>query len=211
MKQNSVNKISNIYCSCSKWKTSQQSRGSCQRLVFLLLEEIFPCLPLRRAEWGFLLNFPSPGRQMLSVKREYQCPIWKQRLHSGDPFPSIIQHSPDQQKTPHTRLRPSVVAHLHLKCFVPHVKCSLLVGVTGTRARWLLMKCCFWDKSKLQAARGLSWELIVISWTGFFFSQSLNRVQSRETPQNRPWRLRKSCCFNVEWNCIKWECEWSFA
>ena len=42
-----------------------------QRLM--LLEESFP---LRRAEWGFLLNLlPYPSRQPLSVKREYQCPV----------------------------------------------------------------------------------------------------------------------------------------
>ena len=76
-----------------------------QRLV-LLLEESSPCLPLRRAEWGFLLNLPSTGRQTLLVKREYQCPVSKQRLHPVGHFPSRIQHRPDQQQTPDTRLCP---------------------------------------------------------------------------------------------------------
>ena len=41
-----------------------------QKLLLLLLEERSPCLPLRRAEWGFLLNLPSPSYQMLLVKKE---------------------------------------------------------------------------------------------------------------------------------------------
>ena len=35
----------------------------------------FSLLPLRRAEWGFLLNLPSPNFQMLFVKKEYQRPV----------------------------------------------------------------------------------------------------------------------------------------
>ena len=38
----------------------------------LLLEESSPCLPLRRAEWGFLLNLPS--RQTLFVKKGVSMP-----------------------------------------------------------------------------------------------------------------------------------------
>ena len=44
-----------------------------QRQV-LLEEESSPCLPLRRAEWGFLLNLTSPSRQTLLARREYHCP-----------------------------------------------------------------------------------------------------------------------------------------
>ena len=43
------------------------------RRLVLLEEESFPCFPLRRAEWGFLLNFlPSPNRQTLLVKEDQQ-------------------------------------------------------------------------------------------------------------------------------------------
>ena len=45
-----------------------------QRQV-LLEEESSPCLPLRRAEWGFLLNLTSPSRQTLLARREYHCPV----------------------------------------------------------------------------------------------------------------------------------------
>ena len=45
-----------------------------QRLVLLEEEEI-SCIPSGRPEWGFLLNLPSPSRQTLLVKREYQCPV----------------------------------------------------------------------------------------------------------------------------------------
>ena len=88
-----------------------------QRLV--LLEESSRCLPLRRAEWDFLLNLPaSPSPPTLLVKREYQCPVKKQRLHPADHFPSRLQHRPDQQ-TPDTRLYPSLLGHLHLKVLRP--------------------------------------------------------------------------------------------
>ena len=48
-----------------------------QRLVLLLEEEdSSPCVPLRRAEWCVPLNFlPTPSRQTMLVKREYQCPV----------------------------------------------------------------------------------------------------------------------------------------
>ena len=46
-----------------------------QRLLLLEQEESSPCLPLRRAEWGFLLNFPSLSRQTMLVKKEYQSPL----------------------------------------------------------------------------------------------------------------------------------------
>ena len=41
-----------------------------QRLT--LLEECFPCPRCRGAQWSFRLIFPSPSRQMLIGKREYQ-------------------------------------------------------------------------------------------------------------------------------------------
>ena len=87
-----------------------------QRQV-LFEEESSPCLPFRWAEWGFMLNLPSPSRQTLLVKREYQCPVWKQRLHPADRFPSRIQHRPDQQ-TPATFLCPYLV-RLHLRVHRP--------------------------------------------------------------------------------------------
>ena len=85
-----------------------------QRLV--LLKESSRCLPLRRAEWGFLLNLPSPSRQTLLLKKEYQCSVYEQRLHPADDLLSKIQHLPDQ--TPDTRLCPHLV-HLHLKVLRP--------------------------------------------------------------------------------------------
>ena len=41
-------------------------------------------------------------------------------------------------------------------------------------------------------------------------SESLNFVQIRDTAPYHRWRLIKSCCFNVDGNCIKWECKWGF-
>ena len=63
---------------------------------------------------------------------------------------------------------------LHILCtytwkyFIPHFMCSLLVRVTGTRARCLSKNCCFWVNNKLQAARGISSEPNVISWSRSF-------------------------------------------
>ena len=42
------------------------------------------------------------------------------------------------------------------------------LGLTGTRAWWLFKHCCLWDKNKLQAAREISWEHKVLSWTRSF-------------------------------------------
>ena len=89
-----------------------------QRLVLLLLEESFLCLPLRQAEWGFPLNLLSRSRQTLLVKREYQCSAEKHRLYPVDHFPIRIQHRPDQQ-TPDARLCPSLLVHLRLKVLCP--------------------------------------------------------------------------------------------
>ena len=46
-----------------------------QGLVLLEEQDSSPCFPLRRAEWGFLLNPPSASRQTLMVKREYHCKV----------------------------------------------------------------------------------------------------------------------------------------
>ena len=86
-----------------------------QRLV--LLEESSPCLPLRRAEWDFQLNFASPNRQTLLMKRGYKSAVSKQRLHPDDHFTSRIQHLSDQQ-TRDNRLCTYLV-HLHWKVFRP--------------------------------------------------------------------------------------------
>ena len=85
------------------------------------------------------------------------------------------------------------------------------LGVTGTRARWLFKNCCLWDNYKLQGARGISWEIIVISWTRSFtirVSESGPKSRDNSTPR---WRLRKSCFFNVDWKCMKLDCKWSFG
>ena len=95
-----------------------------QRLV-LLEEESSPCLPLCRAEWSFRLNLPSPSSQKLLVRREYQCSVWKQRLHPADHFPKRTQHLPDQQ-TPGTRLCPYLV-QLHMKVLIPSFHVFLAV------------------------------------------------------------------------------------
>ena len=42
------------------------------------------------------------------------------------------------------------------------------LGATETRARWLFKNSCLWDNYKLQAARGISWQLIVNSWARSF-------------------------------------------
>ena len=73
-----------------------------QRLVLLLKEEGSPSFPLRRAEWGFLLNLSSPSRQTLPVKTENQCPVEKQRPHPADHFPGRIQHRTDLFDTFHS-------------------------------------------------------------------------------------------------------------
>ena len=119
-----------------------------QRLLLLKEEESSPCLPLGRAEWGFLMNLPSPSRQTLLVKIEYQSLVQKQRPHPADQFSNRSQHL---QISRH--LIPACV-HAFLctynwKHFAPHFMCSSLVGVTGNRARWLFKNCCFWHNNKV--------------------------------------------------------------
>ena len=51
---------------------------------------------------------------------------------------------------------------------VPHLHSPSLLGVIGTRVRWLLKNSCLWDNNKFKAVRGISWEIIVISWKRSF-------------------------------------------
>ena len=110
-----------------------------QRLVLLLLEESSLYLPLRRAQWGSLLNISSPSRQTLSVRKECHCPVKKQPLHPVDHFPIRIQHRPDQQ-TSDTRLCPSLLVHLRLKVLRPSFHVFLLVGWGDWNSRWMIVQ-----------------------------------------------------------------------
>ena len=52
-----------------------------------------------------------------------------------------------------------IPGYVHVLCvytrkyFIPHLFCTLRVGVIGTHARWLITFSCLWDNNKLQAAR----------------------------------------------------------
>ena len=144
------------------WMTCQQCRGVVLfSLRLVLMEDNSPCPFLQRAEWEVLLNLPSPCPQTLLVKREYQCLVWRQRLHPTDHFPSRIQHRPDQNL---------VTAAVHILCtytwehFVSHPMVRSWLGVLGTHIRWLFKKSCLWDSKKNNAARIFPWNLIAFCW-----------------------------------------------
>ena len=144
-----------------KFSAKQGIKLVFKRLV-LLLEESSPCLLLRREKWVLLLNIPSPIRQKVLVRKEYQCSaknsVYIQRIIFTVDF-NFFQ------------IRHPIPACVHILCtqtwkyFVPHFMCSLLVRVIGTGARWLFKNSCLWDNNRLQAARGILREFIIFSWT----------------------------------------------
>ena len=115
MKQISITKIRKFFLfQIDDFSAMQGVMLVSQRMV--LLEENFLCPPIRRPEWDFPMNLPSPSRETLLVKEGYQCPVQRQRLHPADYFPSRIQQR--RAQTLDTRLCPYLV-HLHLKEFRP--------------------------------------------------------------------------------------------
>ena len=159
-----------MFYSCSKWTTSQQCRGSCWSLsdwcccwrralfVFLFVEQngVF-CRTshlqvVKRCRWKGSINAHSKNSvyiQLIIFPVEFNVV----QIMRRDLIPACVQR---------------FLCTYTSKYFVPQFMCSLLVGVTGTRARWLFKNCCLRDKNQLQAAKGFSWELIVISWTRSF-------------------------------------------
>ena len=142
----------------------------CQALVLCMLEEESSlCLPVRRAEWGFLLNLlASPSRQTLLVKKEYTMSGLKTASKSSwylSQYNSTSSRSAEE--TWYQLVSISCAPMLEsTSSLISCVTCWL--EVTGSGARWLFKKCCLCDNNKLQAAGGISWELIAISWTNPF-------------------------------------------
>ena len=137
-----------------------------QRLV-QLPESLF-CPPLRRAEWGFLLNQPSPGRQTLLVTRWYQ----RQRLHPVDLFPTGFQRCPDETLDT-IYCGPTLESTSSL---ISCVSCCLLVN--GTRARWLFKNSCFETTTSFKLAKEFLGKLLSFFGRDVLQSGSLNLVQS---------------------------------
>ena len=71
---------------------------------------------------------------------------------------------------------PTIESTLSLITMVPS-----WLGVIGTRARCLFKKSCLWDSNKLRAAREISWEIFVISWTT---SLKIRITESGPKPKN---------------------------
>ena len=78
-------------------------------------------------------------------------------------------------------------------------------SVTGTLGRWLSKKTCLWDNSNCQAARGSSYELIVILWT-----KSIIAIVTESGPKSRVhWipsleteKIMIFCKLNVSWVAV---------
>ena len=94
--------------------------------LVLLEEEIFLCLPLRRAEWGFLLNL-----HLQVVKRFWSKSIINSRSKNSVYIQLI--NFPVKSNIVHVR-RHLIPACVHILCtytwkyFVSQFRCSLLVG-----------------------------------------------------------------------------------
>ena len=134
----------------------------------LLEEEHSPCLACRPKQWGFQLILQSINRQILLEKKGCVCLV--STLH---PYPIVNgekKYSPMSKSWTRTLESTS-----YLILNVPS-----WLGVIGTRARWLFKKSCLWDKSNCQAARGISWELIVIFW-----SRSFTGIVTDSGPKSR--------------------------
>ena len=131
----------------------------------MLLGRSSPGPPHRPVEWSFPLILPSPSRQALLGKRGVFSSLEDSAYLQLIIFPvelNIVQ------------IRHLVTACVHILCTYTW-ECSSLISLVpfwlesiAARARWLLKRSCFWDNNKLQAARGISWEYIVSSWSRSF-------------------------------------------
>ena len=92
------------------------------------------------------------------------------------------------------------------KYFIPNFMCSLLVGCN------VQQQLALDGYSRIVVIETTSSKLPevflgnILSFLGrdLLQSESPNLVQCRETIQYRRWRLRKRCCFNVDWKCKNW-------
>ena len=172
-----------------------------QRLVLLLLEESSPCLPLRRAEWGSLLNLQVVKRCWWkgSINARSRRSVYMQLIIFPVDF-NIVQIS--------RLLIPSCVQTFLCtyawKYFVPHFMCSLLVG------EWMefaLDGCSSTVVFETTTSSKLPKEFLgnLLSFLGrdHLQSEPLNLLQIWETTQF--WLLRKSCSFTVDWKFKRWE------
>ena len=104
----------------------------------------------------------------------------------------------------------NIVQIRHLQPFVstswaPTVECTsslfscvpCWLGVTGTRARWFFKNSWFWDNNKLLAARGISCELDIMSWTRYFLFRVTEfgpKSRDHSTPSLETAKIMLLCC-----------------
>ena len=179
MNQISIGIIGNIFCSCSKWTTSQWCRGSCWSLRDWCCwrGRMFLCVVIFVEQNGVFCwtSSQNPVVKFCWWKGSMNA-WWKKASTYCSSFFSKIQHRPDQQTFVSISCATTLESTLSLISCVPW-----WLGVTGARARWLFKNCCLWYNSKLHAARGISWESIVISWTrSFTFTVTESGPKSRD-------------------------------
>ena len=200
MKQISINKIRNIFSSCSKWTTSQQCRGTLSE-TGVVGGGRFSLSSSSSRRMGFSAEPPISQSSIAVGEKGVSMPGLKTASTSSWEFSHYNSTSSRSADTWYPLVSISCAPTLESTSFLfSCVPCWL--GVTGTRARWLLKNSCLWDNNKLPE-EFLGRDLLQ--------SELLNHVQNRETTQYRRWRLRILCCFNVNRKCIKSECQWSFG
>ena len=195
-----MKKIRNIFYSCSKWTTCQQCRGhvSLSETGVVVVGGEFSLSSSSSSRMGFPAEPPiSKSSNAVGEKGVSKAGL-KQRVHPTDHFPSRNQRLPDQQ-TPDTRLCPAILVQLHFKVLRP----SFHVFVAGTGLLELVLDDCsrtvvFEITTNSKLPEDFLGDLLSLPGRDLLQSESLNVVQNRKSTQYRHWRLRKSCCFNVD-------------
>ena len=215
MKQTSLNRIRNIFYSCSGSGISLQSGGFCgsdRVSCWWRRKRILPVLLFtqhnRVFNWSQSLN-----RQIVKrCWRERGVYAWSEHcvhvqfwtfpvelylFEIGDLIAASVQ-----VLSPHTGEYFVFLISIVPFCF----------GVIGTRARWLFKKSCLWHNSSCHTARGIYCELILKFW-----SRSFTAILTESEPKSRVhWipsleteKIMIFCKLNLNWVVVDCRLKWN--
>ena len=146
--------------------SSREGTGlASQRMELLEEKESSPCVALRQSELGFQPLNRCQNRWKLKRLIEYWISMPRGNTESmfktrSAQWNLIYSRSDIWYPLVSFSCEPTLESTSSRVSIVPSGR-----EVIETRARWLFKTSCIWDINNFQAAREISWELIVISWT----------------------------------------------